>query len=396
MQLLSMDYMSLPAALGYKTVLVIIDYFTQYVWAYKFTTAGTGKTTIKALTDLFRVFGQPKVLMSNNGSHFANKEVNAFCADRAIVVAKTPPYLPHTNGAVEGANSLLINALKKELAAADLDKNPRNNQWPYALDSLVARLNSRVVGTTGHRPANLLFAYVQRNKDPRRKPLGSNKLADELGKALTAVFNRRLEAAAHVAFSQARHNMLESPAYQRELHAMAATQLVAQAGLLSNGMFCFKTKAGKDKATARAELRCELDELLKGLVAGIESARELFLAKRDKCAADIPLPTNLDEGNGDVSMALSAEAAATRQAQADVRYYNKAVEVLDAFLANFGIDSTVMLLTDSEALNDPFINGQIGNGPQAADLTQLRSAPLDTMGTAVANHLACWASMTPD
>ncbi|KAM0793640.1 hypothetical protein ACM66B_001072 [Microbotryomycetes sp. NB124-2] len=166
MQLLSMDYMSLPAASGYKTVLVIIDYFTRYVWAYKFTTAGTGKTTIKALTDLFRVFGQPKVLMSDNGSHFANKEVDAFCADCAIVVAKTPPYSPHTNGAVEGANGLLINALKKELAAADLDENSCNNQWPHALDSLVAQLNSRVVGTTGHRPANLLFAYVRRNKDP--------------------------------------------------------------------------------------------------------------------------------------------------------------------------------------------------------------------------------------
>ncbi|KAM0787487.1 hypothetical protein ACM66B_003562 [Microbotryomycetes sp. NB124-2] len=129
MQLLSMDYMSLPAASGYKTVL-------------------------------------PEVLMSDNGLHFANKEVDAFCADCAIVVAKTPLYLPHTNGAVEGANGLLINVLKKELAAADLDENSRNNQWPHALDLLVARLNSRVVGTTGHRPADLLFAYVRRNKDP--------------------------------------------------------------------------------------------------------------------------------------------------------------------------------------------------------------------------------------
>ncbi|KAM0790751.1 hypothetical protein ACM66B_004603 [Microbotryomycetes sp. NB124-2] len=222
MQLLSMDYMSLPAASGYKTVLVIIDYFTQYVWAYKFTTAGTGKTTIKALTDLFQVFGQPEVLMSDNGLHFANKEVDAFCADCAIVVAKTPPYLPHTNGAVEGANGLLINALKKELAAANLDKNSRNNQWPHALDLLVSRLNSRVVGTTRHRPADLLFAYVRRDEDPRRKPLGSNKLADELGKALTAVFDRRLEAAAHVAFSQARHELAFETMHERQAKRKAA------------------------------------------------------------------------------------------------------------------------------------------------------------------------------
>ncbi|KAM0790755.1 hypothetical protein ACM66B_004606 [Microbotryomycetes sp. NB124-2] len=191
-------------------------------------------------------------------------------------------------------------------------------------------------------------------------------------------------------------SMLESPAYQQELHAMAATQLVAQAGLLSRGMFRFKTKAGvnfaheqqlatatlsstpkppcaqKDKATAQADLQRKLDKLLKGLVAGIESARELFLAKHDKCVASIPLPNNMDRGNRNMAMALSAEAKATKQAQADVCYCNTAIEVLDTFLTNFGTNTTVMLLTDSEALNDPSINGQIGNRPQAADLAQLR------------------------
>ncbi|KAM0791027.1 hypothetical protein ACM66B_004325 [Microbotryomycetes sp. NB124-2] len=222
MQILSMDYMSLPAAAGYKLVLVIIDYFTQYIWAYKFKTAGTGKTTIKSLTDLFRIFGQPEVLLSDNGSHFANREVEAFCADRAIVLARTPPYLPHTNRAVKGANRLLINVLKKELAAAGLDKNSRNNQWPTALDPLVSQLNSRVVGTTGHCPADLLFAYVRRNKDPRQKPLGSNELAAGLGKALTAVLDWRLEAAAHVAFSQARHELAFETMFKRQAKRKAA------------------------------------------------------------------------------------------------------------------------------------------------------------------------------
>ncbi|KAM0789083.1 hypothetical protein ACM66B_003143 [Microbotryomycetes sp. NB124-2] len=222
MQILSMDYMSLPAAEGYKLVLVIIDYFTQYIWAYKFKTAGTGKTTIKLLTYLFCIFGQPEVLLSNNGLHFANREVEAFCANRAIVLAKTPPYLPHTNRAVKGANGLLINALKKELAAASLDENSRNNQWPTALDLLVSQLSSRVVRTTGHRPANLLFAYVQRNEDPQRKPLGSNKLAVGLGEALTAVLDRRLEAAAHVAFSQARHKLAFETMFEQQAKRKAA------------------------------------------------------------------------------------------------------------------------------------------------------------------------------
>ncbi|GAA5917755.1 hypothetical protein JCM8208_006849 [Rhodotorula glutinis] len=70
MQVLSMDYFSLPrvGTRGYKSVLVIVDYFSRFTWAYKFK-EDTGRTTVSAPTDLFDRFGCPSVLLSDNGSH---------------------------------------------------------------------------------------------------------------------------------------------------------------------------------------------------------------------------------------------------------------------------------------------------------------------------------------
>ena len=53
MDLVSADYLSLLKGKGgYKTVLMIIDTHSSFVWAYKLKTAGTGKTTLDGLQDV--------------------------------------------------------------------------------------------------------------------------------------------------------------------------------------------------------------------------------------------------------------------------------------------------------------------------------------------------------
>ncbi|GAA5857406.1 hypothetical protein JCM9279_001790 [Rhodotorula babjevae] len=158
MQLLSMDYFSLPriGARGYKSVLVIVDYFSRFTWAYKFK-EDTGRTTVSALTDLFDRFGCPSVLLSDNGSHLNCKEVNTFCEERGVERRTTPTYLPNTNGLVERTNSLLLSALERACAPANADGPTQ--KWPDKLHSVVDQLNNRVVSTTGSRPSDLIFGY---------------------------------------------------------------------------------------------------------------------------------------------------------------------------------------------------------------------------------------------
>ena len=48
--LISADYLTLPKGKGgYKTVLLIIDTYSSFVWGYKLKTAGTGKTMLDGL-----------------------------------------------------------------------------------------------------------------------------------------------------------------------------------------------------------------------------------------------------------------------------------------------------------------------------------------------------------
>lgn len=113
-QLLSMDYFSLPTSKRrFKSVLVVIDYFSRYIWVYKMKGEGTGKKTVESLVDLFHTFGAPKVLMSDGGGHLDCKEVNSFCTAKGVVRSVTPVYQPHTNGAVEGANRIILKVIER-------------------------------------------------------------------------------------------------------------------------------------------------------------------------------------------------------------------------------------------------------------------------------------------
>jgi hypothetical protein len=69
-KLLVRDYLSLPTGKGgYHTVGLYLDTFTQHVWGFKFKTAGTGKTTVKLLEEIYSGFALVEVFMSDGGKH---------------------------------------------------------------------------------------------------------------------------------------------------------------------------------------------------------------------------------------------------------------------------------------------------------------------------------------
>ena len=57
-----------------------LDTCSQHVWGDKFKTAGTGKTTIKSLTNIYENFAPAETFMSDGGRHFDNTEVKEFCS----------------------------------------------------------------------------------------------------------------------------------------------------------------------------------------------------------------------------------------------------------------------------------------------------------------------------
>lgn len=75
-ELLVGDYLTLPKAKGFHTLGVYLDTFSQHVWAFKYKTAGTAKTTTDSLGQIFRNFTAAETFMSDGGRHFNNAWVN--------------------------------------------------------------------------------------------------------------------------------------------------------------------------------------------------------------------------------------------------------------------------------------------------------------------------------
>src|SRR6266481_4822814 len=163
--LISVDYLSLPMGKGgFKTVLLITDTFSNFTWAYKLKSAGTGKTTLTGLNDLCLHYWQPDTFMTDGGAHFNNSEVNEYCRLQGIEHITTPAYAPWTNGLIENTNKILLGRLKR-LCAPDLEDDTVNDpdpkatpaHWTEHMDEAIRSMNDRILPALGFTPRELLW-----------------------------------------------------------------------------------------------------------------------------------------------------------------------------------------------------------------------------------------------
>jgi transposase InsO family protein len=166
-ELLVGDYLSMPAGKGaYHTIGLYLDTFSQHIWAFKYKSAGTAKTTIDALSTIGRHFVTPETFMTDGGSHFKNEAVREFCDANGCKHHVTPAYSPWVNGLVEGTNRILLHVLKRmcapEVGEQDDDGTwgdlPR--AWPDHLDTAVSALNRRILPALKFTPKELLLGMA--------------------------------------------------------------------------------------------------------------------------------------------------------------------------------------------------------------------------------------------
>jgi len=120
------------------------------------------KTTpvIKALKQIFCVFGQPVRLISDRGTSFASKEFDHFIKENGIQHIKTAVRTPRANGQAERMNKTLLSALKTSTANdKDLDQNLGKIQWS---------MNTNINSTTKFTPNDLVFNFNVRDVSKNR------------------------------------------------------------------------------------------------------------------------------------------------------------------------------------------------------------------------------------
>jgi hypothetical protein len=166
-ELLVGDYLTLPKAKGYNTLGVYLDTFSQHIWVFKYKLAGTARTTIESLEQIFRNFTASKMFMSDGGKHFNNTSIKNFCAKWNCKTHVTAAYSPWINSLVEGTNKILLHILKRLCAPNLGEGNYKTSSWeelpinwPDHLDNAITALNHRILLALKFSPKELLLGQV--------------------------------------------------------------------------------------------------------------------------------------------------------------------------------------------------------------------------------------------
>ncbi|CAN6721331.1 unnamed protein product [Malus baccata var. baccata] len=136
-QLLSIeriDFMGpFPSSHGFVYILLAVDYVSKWV-EKKATRTNDSKVVANFVkTNIFARFGMPIVLISDEGSHFCNRTIEALLKKYNVTHKVATPYHPQTSGQVEVSNREIKQILEKTFGLNRKDWSLRLNDalWAY-------------------------------------------------------------------------------------------------------------------------------------------------------------------------------------------------------------------------------------------------------------------------
>ena len=115
------------SSLGYKYILVMVDYISKWVEAMPTLTndARVVKKMLKKV--IFPRFGTPRALISGGGSHFCNHVIETLLKKYGVTHKVATPYHPQTSRQVEVSNREIKWILEKTVSSSRKD-------WALKLD----------------------------------------------------------------------------------------------------------------------------------------------------------------------------------------------------------------------------------------------------------------------
>lgn len=130
----------------------MVDAFTKFVFI---SAVKNTKSTIviNELSKIFKIFGNPKRIISDAGSAFTSKRFKSYCKERKIRDHVIATAIPRSNGQVERYNRTILEALRS--MGADTD----NNRWDQHITNIQQGINSTIHKTTSAVPSEVFFGY---------------------------------------------------------------------------------------------------------------------------------------------------------------------------------------------------------------------------------------------
>nr|GEZ96431.1 reverse transcriptase domain-containing protein [Tanacetum cinerariifolium] len=103
---------SFPSSRGNKYILVAVDYLSKWVEA-KVLPTSDARVVCRFLKSLFAMFGTPRVIISDRGTHFCNDKFAKVMLKYGVTHRLATAYHPQTSGQVEVSNCGLKRILER-------------------------------------------------------------------------------------------------------------------------------------------------------------------------------------------------------------------------------------------------------------------------------------------
>lgn len=133
-------------------ILTIVDGFTKFCILEPVQSTKT-KHVIKALGQLFSLFGVPTRIITDRGTAFTSHSFTAFCQDLGIKHILNAVATPRANGQCERLNRTLLNSLSTTCGGESEDS------WDNHVKKVQSAINCTSNRTTKRSPSQLLLGY---------------------------------------------------------------------------------------------------------------------------------------------------------------------------------------------------------------------------------------------